>query len=166
MDAAPAAIERTSARLPAAMKTVPRAEAETRTRDSADIAVVEAFFRAMEAMDIESCVALLADDVVYQNVPFPAYRGKRAVTRALEGFGKVMTGFEMQMKNVAAKDGVVLTERVDILKGPLLYLDIWVCGTFEIEGGKITLWRDYFDLVQVTTKLVTGPFRKLLGRAR
>ena len=25
-------------------------------------------------------------------------------------------------------------------------LAFWVCGTFEVSGGKIVLWRDYFDL--------------------
>ena len=48
----------------------------------------------------------------------------------------------------------------------MLHLDIWVCGTFEVKNGKITLWRDYFDLAEVTAKLVASPFRKLLGLAR
>src|SRR5262245_39547587 len=117
------------------MQTNPRAKSDTRRSDSDDIALVEAFFRSMEAMDMDACLALMADDIVYQNVPFPAYRGKPSVARALQGFGKVMTGFEMQMKNIAAKDGVVLTERIDILKGRFLYMDIWVCGTFEIRDG-------------------------------
>ena len=69
------------------------------------------------------------------------------------------------MKNIAARDGVVLTERVDILSGPALYLDIWVCGTLEVRDGKITLWRDYFDLASLLGKLVTGPVRSVL-RAR
>lgn len=132
-------------------------------RDARDIAVVESFFAAFQALDLDGALALMADDVVYQNVPFPADRGKAAVTRTLKGFSKVMTGFEVRMKNIAARNGVVLTERVDVLKGPLLYLDIWVCGTFEVKDGRITLWRDYFDLATATTKLFTGPVRKLLG---
>ena len=134
------------------------------TPDSRDIALVEAFFEAFEAKDVERALAYMSEDIVYQNVPFPAARGKAAVRRTLETFGRFMTGFEVKMKNVAARDGVVLTERVDILRGPGIYLDLWVCGTFETKEGKITLWRDYFDLASAATKLVTGPFRKLLGR--
>jgi limonene-1,2-epoxide hydrolase len=67
------------------------------------------------------------------------------------------------MKNIAANGGVVLTERVDILTGPWVHMEIWVCGTFEVKDGKITLWRDYFDLAQATRELVTGPFRRLFG---
>ena len=24
-------------------------------------------------------------------------------------------------------------------------MQFWVCGVFEVHGGQITLWRDYFD---------------------
>ncbi len=129
-----------------------------------DIGVVEAFFEAFEAGDTERALALMADDIVYQNVPFPADRGKAAVTRTLELFGRFVTGFEIKVINIAARNGVVLTERVDILTGPLVYLDLWVCGTFVIRDGKIVLWRDYFDLASTTAKLLVSPLRKLLHR--
>lgn len=130
---------------------------------AAQIAVVESFLRALEALDMERAVSMLTDDAVYQNVPLPAHRGKHEISRVLRGFGRVVTRFEVQMRNIAARDGVVLTERVDILSGPMLYLDIWVCGTFEVRGGKICLWRDYFDLAELTLKLAAGPLRRLLG---
>jgi limonene-1,2-epoxide hydrolase len=133
---------------------------------SRDIAVVESFFEAFHALDLERAFALMDDDVVYQNVPFPPDRGKAAVMRTLRAFGRVMTGFDVTIKNIAARDGVVLTERVDVLTGRFLHLDIWVCGTFELRDGRITLWRDYFDLASATTQLITGPVRKLFGRAR
>lgn len=133
---------------------------------SRDIAVVESFFEAFHAMDLERAFALMADDVVYQNVPFPPDRGKPAVMRTLRAFGRVMTGFDVTIKNIAARDGVVLTERADVLTGKFLHLDIWVCGTFELRDGRITLWRDYFDLATAATQLVTSPVRKLFGRVR
>jgi limonene-1,2-epoxide hydrolase len=132
----------------------------------AQIALVESFLKALEAQDLDRALGHLSDDVVYQNVPLPADHGKAAVARTLRGFERFVNGFEVQMRNIAARDGVVLTERVDILRGPFVYIDIWVCGTFEVRGGKITLWRDYFDLGAVAVKTVTGPLRKLLGRVR
>jgi limonene-1,2-epoxide hydrolase len=131
-----------------------------------EIAVVEDFFAAFQALDLDRALALMSDDVVYQNVPFPADRGKRAVTRTLKGFSRVMTGFDVRMKNIAANNGIVLTERVDVLKGPIADIEIWVCGTFEVKDGKITLWRDYFDLATATAQLFTGPIRKVLSRFR
>jgi limonene-1,2-epoxide hydrolase len=135
-------------------------------RAESPIEVVQAFLRALEATDLDRAAAYLADDVVYQNVPLPADHGKPAVLKTLKSFQHLFNGFEVQMKNIAEKDGVVLTERVDILSGPFLYLDIWVCGTFEVKGGKITLWRDYFDVAESTFKLLVGPVRKLLGLTR
>ncbi len=127
------------------------------------IQVVESFLQALQAKDLERAAALLADDVVYQNVPLPADRGKRAVVKTLKAFQRFVTEFEVRMRNIAERDGVVLTERVDVLSGPFVYLDIWVCGTFEVKEGKIALWRDYFDLSACTAKLFTGKLRKLLG---
>jgi limonene-1,2-epoxide hydrolase len=132
---------------------------------SSDLAVVESFLAALEVKDLERASALLADDVVYQNVPLPPDRGKAAVLRTLNRLNKLVDHFEVKMHHAAERDGVVLTERTDILSGPLLYLDIWVCGTFEVRDGKVTLWRDYFDVASVVTKLFTGPVRKLIGRA-
>jgi limonene-1,2-epoxide hydrolase len=126
------------------------------------ITVVESFLGALQAKEFDRAVSLLADDVVYQNVPFPADRGKAAVVRTLKLFEKIVTDFEVRMRNIAAQGGTVLTERVDVLSGPLLYLDIKVCGTFEVRDGKIVLWRDYFDLAETTAKLLVSPLRKLL----
>jgi limonene-1,2-epoxide hydrolase len=128
------------------------------------IQAVESFLQALQAVDFDRAASFLADDVVYQNVPLPAHRGKEAVIETLRRFFRITPRFEVQMRNIAERDGVVLTERVDILSGPLIYLDIWVCGTFETRSGTITLWRDYFDLAQVAGKLLVGPLRKLLGR--
>src|SRR5260370_40859561 len=67
-----------------------------------DIAVVESFLQALAAQRTEQALALLDDDVVYQNVPLPADRGKAAVTRTLKAFGRFVTGFEVQIRKLAA----------------------------------------------------------------
>ena len=53
------------------------------------------------------------------------------------------------MHNMTENDGVVLTERTDILSGPGVHLEFWVCGTFVVQNGRITVWRDYFDMLTV-----------------
>jgi limonene-1,2-epoxide hydrolase len=146
-----------------AMSSSMRTETASVT-DTDSIRVVESFLDALEKKDLDRAASLLDDDVVYQNVPLPADRGKAAVLKTLASFQRFVSDFEVRMKNIAANDGVVLTERVDVLSGRFVYLDIWVCGTFEVRGGKIRLWRDYFDLAECTLKLFTGPVRKLLGR--
>ena len=126
--------------------------------------VVESLVDAFRAMDIERAVALFADDAVYQNVPFPPGRGREKIRRTLQRFARVATGFDVRMHHMVERDGVVLTERTDTIRGPVLDLEFWVCGTFEVRDGKIVLWRDYFDLATVGAQVLTSPLRRLLRR--
>jgi limonene-1,2-epoxide hydrolase len=134
--------------------------------EATPIAVVERFFEALAAQDLGAASLLLHEEVIYQNVPFPADRGKDTVVRRLKSFERLVDKFEVKMVNIAANGPIVLTERIDVLSGPWVYLDIWVCGTFEVRDGRIVLWRDYFDLAETTAKLAVSPVRKLLGLAR
>jgi limonene-1,2-epoxide hydrolase len=113
-------------------------------KSSATETVID-FLKALENADLEKAEALLDDNVQYQNVPLPTDDGKAATIATLKRFGLISKKFEVIMHNIAEKDGTVLTERTDILSGPGLRLEFWVCGTFEVKNGKITLWRDYFD---------------------
>ena len=46
----------------------------------------------------------------------------------------------------AVNGASVLTERTDVLVIGPVRMQFWVCGVFEVHNGRITLWRDYFDL--------------------
>lgn len=144
------------------------APAKTATKKEGDaaIATVTAFLEALERLDVEAATALMADDIEYTNVPFPAARGRDATVRALKSFLVLAKGFEVENHNVAAHGGTVLTERTDYFTNGPFRAGFWVCGTFEVEDGKITVWRDRFDFVAVTFGLIKGiamiPFR--LGR--
>jgi limonene-1,2-epoxide hydrolase len=133
------------------METVEPHSVEGNTLESQR--VVESFLDALNALDTERV----------QNVPLPPDRGKAQVERTLRAFGRFVTHFEVHTHQLAARDGVVLTERTDILRGPLIDISIWVCGTFEVKNGKITLWRDHFDLASFAAQLVVG---KLLSVVR
>ena len=126
------------------------------------IQVVEAFFAAGCAKDIERASALISDDIVYQNVPFPPDRGRLAVERRLRQIYRMPGALDIRTHHIAERDGVVLTERTDGLRAKWLDVEFWVCGTFEVRDGKITLWRDYFDLGTVALKFLVGPVRALL----
>lgn len=128
-----------------------------------EIEVVEAFLAALEEMDVEGALAWCADDVVYQNVPLPPARGRRAVEKQLRAMAKVGTGFEVEMRNIAANGPVVLTERVDVLRRGGFAMDFWVCGTFEVRDGRIVLWRDYFDWPTFLAAGVRGAGKALAG---
>ncbi|WP_313674533.1 limonene-1,2-epoxide hydrolase family protein [Mycolicibacterium sp.] len=116
---------------------------------------VEVLLSSLQAMDVEGAGAVLDDNLVYQNVGLPTIRGRaRAMKlfRAMDG----RAGFEVKIHRIAVNGSSVLTERTDALIFGPVRLQFWVCGVFEVSGGRITLWRDYFDVWDITKALVRG----------
>jgi limonene-1,2-epoxide hydrolase len=131
-------------------------EQTTSTSSALDNArIVEDFLKALENQQFETFDALLADDIVYQNVGLPTVRGRRRVVKMMRGMEGRM-GFEVKFHRNVAEGNTVLNERTDaMIIGPVR-LQIWVCGVFEVHDGRITLWRDYIDLFDCTKALVRG----------
>jgi len=132
------------------------ANISTDTASAADNAhVVEVLLSSLQAADADGAGAVLDDNLVYQNVGFPTIHGRaRAMKlfRAMEG----RAGFEVKTHRIAVNGSSVLTERTDVLQFGPLRLQFWVCGVFEVHNGRITLWRDYFDMWNFTKALVRG----------
>ena len=116
---------------------------------------VEVLLSSLQAQDTDGAGAVLDDNLVYQNVGLPTIRGRaRAMKlfRAMEG----RAGFEVKTHRIAVNGSTVLTERTDALIFGPVRLQFWVCGVFEVSDGRITLWRDYFDVWDMTKALVRG----------
>lgn len=123
-----------------------------------NIRAVEDFLNALQAEDFDTVDELLHDNLVYENVGFSRIRGGRKTTALLSKMqGRI--GFEVKIHRIAADGSAVLTERTDaLILGPLR-VQFWVCGTFELQDGRITLWRDYFDsfdMLKATLRGVAG----------
>jgi limonene-1,2-epoxide hydrolase len=116
-------------------------------------AIVTDFLNALERSDFDGATALLDDSVVYENVGMPVDHGKEATIATLKRFMILADRFQVIMHGIAESNGMVLTERTDILSGPGLHLEFWVCGRFEVKDGKITLWKDYFDWATLSGQL-------------
>ena len=127
-----------------------------------------AFLDALQALDVDAASALMAPDISYRNVPFPAVRGPRATVAMLRSFLVLAKGFEVEMLAIAADGDTVLTERIDTFVNGPVRVGFWVCGTFEVRDGRITVWRDRFDAADLTVAIVRGlllaPVRMLGGR--
>jgi limonene-1,2-epoxide hydrolase len=111
----------------------------------APIDVVQSFIAAWNANDLPRVLAHLHDDIEYHNVPMDPLHGLAAVRRYLESVGP-FDWIDWKLHAIAANGSKVLTERSDdfSLRGTEIRLPLM--GIFEIEGGKIRAWRDYFDL--------------------
>jgi limonene-1,2-epoxide hydrolase len=115
------------------------------TANLAPQTVVELFLEACSEFDFEGALELIADDCVYQNVPFHRATGKARIKRDLKTMAKALNLFKVDMIHIAVNGDAVLTERVDTLGGRLFRLEIPLMGVFVVKHGKISEWRDYFD---------------------
>lgn len=130
------------------------------------IEVVEDFFVAARAKDLVRCSSFFSDDIVYHNVPFPPDRGREKAERTLRLFFKLPGQFTIDIHHIAEKDGVVLTERTDGVIHPFFTFSFWVCGTFVVKNGRITEWRDHFDLTAFTAAAFASPILALIKQAK
>lgn len=122
---------------------------------TANARTVETFLYAMQDDDFDTAESVLADNIEWQNVGFPTIRGRDRIVKLLR-HGEGRMGFEVKIHRIAAEGNAVLTERTDaLILGPLR-IQFWVCGVFEVHGGRITLWRDYFDMRDVIKGTVRG----------
>ena len=107
--------------------------------------------------------AFFTDDAVYHNIPFAPVIGREAIEKNIGSFirpGKAaapgivpVESIDFRIVNIAANGPVVMTERVDVFTLAGKSFELPVMGTFEVKNGKISAWRDYFDLNQFTSRM-------------
>ena len=118
--------------------------------------VVRDFCAAASTRDPAVLRAFFSDDVVYHNIPMEPAEGIDATMAVIDMFLGMCDALEFEVHHVASDGTTVLTERTDIftIKGKSAPLP--VMGAFQVVDGKITAWRDYFDMAQVTAMFEAG----------
>ena len=117
---------------------------------------VNDFLRAAAARDYDVALALLSDDVEYQNMMLPPVHGHDGVKETLEGLLALCTGAEWVTHREVAQGDVVMNERTDRFEINGSWVDLPVMGVFELRDGRIARWRDYFDLQTVMAAMPQG----------
>ena len=117
--------------------------------------VVREMCDAFALHDAQALRPYFTEDVVYHNIPMDPAIGIEATIGFVEGFFAMCESMVIETLHLAVRGRVVLTERVDTFTVGSLVASLPVMGTFEISDGKISAWRDYFDLTQIT-KVLSG----------
>jgi limonene-1,2-epoxide hydrolase len=112
--------------------------------DNADI--VRRFIEAWPRLDADELAGYFAEDGVYHNMPAGPVRGREAIRGFIAGFIKPWTATEWDILNLVSAGNVVIAERLDRTKVGDKPVDLPCCGVFEMQDGKIKVWRDYFDM--------------------
>ena len=122
--------------------------------------LVVRFLRAWAHDDVDGALDLVTDDLVYANVSLPTIYGRDRLERlARPVLRPGRMGFDVHFNHVATEGDVVLTDRIDELHFRRFASRFWVYGRFVIRDGRIAVWRDSFDWLDVTI----GNLRGLAG---
>ena len=107
--------------------------------------LVREFCKSWESKDPRQILAYFAPDAVYHNIPMAPLKGHEEIEGFLSFLGMVEK-IRFEILELLANGRLVFAERVDHFHfADGRSLDLPVCGVFEIKGGKIASWRDYFD---------------------
>lgn len=125
---------------------------------SAAIDTVNRFIKAWEPVHgYRSAITdYFTSDCVYENVGLTHSTGAAESISVIDAMSTQM-GFAsmiVEMREIVASGSIVMTERTDHLydtSGRRL-VTLRVMGVFEIKGGKIAGWRDYFDTAAFAPK--------------
>lgn len=122
--------------------------------------LVRSFVSLLSARDTESAAALVSADFEYDNVPIGKSFGPDGLRTTLSGFFAMLDAVDWQIIRQASSGdlsrGTVLNERDDRVMISGQWHSLPVAGVFEIQDGKITLWRDYFDQPTLMTIMAAG----------
>lgn len=116
----------------------PQDACERRVRD---------FLGAWTGRDIDALCSYFAADAVYHNVPVAPITGIAGIRQIFVAFLEAFEAASLDVVSLAAAPGLVIAERIDrftMRNGTRVVLP--VTGVFELRGGLITRFSDYFDL--------------------
>ena len=116
--------------------------------------VIRDFCQAISRQDMQEILGFFSEDAVYHNIPFDPVQGKPAIEATLRLFLDPKGKAEFVVRALAASGSTVLTERIDRFMFGGKQVELPVMGAFEVTPqGKISAWRDYFDMAQVTKQI-------------
>jgi limonene-1,2-epoxide hydrolase len=115
--------------------------------------VIRGFVAAWSRLDADELASYFTEDGTYHNIPSSAVQGRDNIQQFITGFIRPWESTDWEIVSLLAEGDVVMVERLDktVVAGSAVNLPCF--GYFELEDGKIKMWRDYFDLATYTSAL-------------
>ncbi|MDA1075526.1 MAG: nuclear transport factor 2 family protein [Proteobacteria bacterium] len=108
--------------------------------------LIKEFIACWSKLDASQLAGYFTDDGCYHNMPARPVKGRDNVEQFIKGFLSNWTETTWDIISIAENDGTVFCERLDRTRTKAGNVDLPCVGVFEMEGGKIKVWRDYFDM--------------------
>ena len=117
---------------------------------SDNLQVIRDFIEAWSNLDADELVEYFTEDGIYYNMPAQPVQGKEQLKGFIGGFISNWTKTDWDLLNIVGEGDVVFAERLDRTVAGEVKVDLPCCGGFEMQDGKIKVWRDYFDMATFT----------------
>lgn len=114
---------------------------------------VRAFIAAWSRLDADELAEFFTPDGVYHNMPARPVAGREAIRVFIAGFMRDWTAIEWDVISLVVAGDLVMAERLDRTRVGEREVNLPCCGVFQLEDGKIRVWRDYFDIATYRTAL-------------
>ncbi len=128
--------------------------------------VVLGMWRALSRRDLDEVKTFLAADCLYVDMPIPALsaRGPEDIVKKLKMAVEPLADYENH-------DGLLLSNGTDVIYE---HSETWTFPTGErgvlrfvtvhkVVDGKVTVWKDYYDLTTLTSFAPPNHFESLAG---
>jgi len=108
---------------------------------------VRELIAAWERRSLDDFLAVTTPDIRYENIGMGEMVGHDQIRAGIGPFLAGSQNVKWTVRHIAeTSDGTVLTERTDVFDMGPRKVSIPVMGVFEFKDGKISAWRDYFDV--------------------
>jgi limonene-1,2-epoxide hydrolase len=108
--------------------------------------VVSRFVAAWERGDVDELLDYFTEDAIWHPMPVKPAVGKPALREAISVWLGAMTRFGAEIRLQMSDGKTVMHERTDRFSLGTQEHESPVCAVFEIDNGRITAWREYFDM--------------------
>lgn len=111
-----------------------------------NVAIIRNFIESWSTLDPEKLSDFFTEDGTYHNMPAQPVSGRANVEKFIAGFLSTWTETTWDILNICGSNDLVFAERLDRTKTTKGSVDLPCVGVFEMQDGKIRVWRDYFDI--------------------
>ena len=119
--------------------------------------ITKLFLKALEPLAYDNALALVAEACEYTNPPpIGTVHGPAGIRAVLEPFFAPTLEDEIRILREASQGPIVVLERLDRHRLADKWVELPVTGVFEVHGGLITYWRDYFDAATILSQWPAG----------
>ena len=107
--------------------------------------IVSDLLDAWRRKAVDEILSYFTEDAVCHAMPMQPLVGKAAIAEGIKMIFAQATVEEFKTLHQLERGDIVMNERVDRFSAGDKRITLPVMGIFEVRGGKVAAWRDYFD---------------------